>query len=342
MKLLKSSLTVFLLSLFVLGISSDLLAQDRRSVVKTYNEGIELKQAGEFEQAISTFQQTMNNAEALGEEGQDLVERTRDQLVDTYYQEAVTLYKELQKNQSIQNFDNTISAFEEARDIAEEYENSQVQQKISQIIPQLHYSKGVYAYKSGENEVSLEALEQAVDLNSDYANAYYQIALVKKNTDGYEQSEVISSFEEALEVGKKTNNSSVVTESQEQLGGIYLTRGHNLVNEQEQFEEGIQAYQQAREYIPESAQVYFRLAEAHNKMEEWDQALEYAKKGLDLETGGSTDQAKYYFEIGTAYQGLGQKEEACDAFTNAAYGSFKSPAEHAMEYDLECEEATSN
>ena len=84
------------------------------------------------------------------------------------------------------------------------------------------------------------------------------------------------------------------------------------------------------------------MAEAHNKIQEWNQAIQYAEKGLNLETGGTTDQAKYYFELGNAYQGLGQKEQACNAFSNAAYGSFKSPAEHAMDYELECEEATSN
>jgi tetratricopeptide (TPR) repeat protein len=342
MKLLKSSFTVFLLSLFVLGVMSNIQAQDRRSVVKTYNKGIELKQSGEFEQAVNTFNQTINSANELGEEGEDLVDRAINQLVDTYYKKAVSRYKELQKNQSLGNFDAAIAAFEDALDVAEDYENAKVQEKITQIIPQLHYNKGVFAYKSGSNDVALETLNEAVEMNPNYANAYYQIAIVKKNTDGVEQSEVISAFEKALEIGNETNNSSVINESNKQLGGIYLSRGHSLVNEQSQVEEGIQAYQQALEYTPEDPQIFFRLAEAHNKIQEWEQAKNYAEKGLNLESGGRTDQAKYYFELGNAYQGLGQADQACSAFGNAAYGSFKSPAEHAMEYDLDCEESASN
>lgn len=342
MKLLKSSFTVLLLSLFVLGIMADIQAQDRRSVVKTYNKGIELKQSGDFEQAVNTFNQTITNAEELGEEGQDLVERAKGQLVDTYYKKAVSKYKDLQKNQSLQNFDTAISAFQDAREVAEKHENAKVQKKINQIIPQLYYNKGVFAYKSGSNDLSLEALNKAVEMNSNYANAYYQIAIVRKNTDRVEQDEVISAFEKALEIGNKTNNSSVIEESKKQLGGIYLTRGHNLVEKKKQVQQGIQAYEKALEYTPESAQVFFRLAEAHNKIQEWKQAKNYAEKGLNLESGGRTDKAKYYFELGTAYQGMGQKQQACNAFSNAAYGSFKSPAEHAMEYDLECEQATSN
>lgn len=342
MKLLKSSFTVFLLGLFMLGAVSEMQAQDRRSVVKTYNKGIELKQGGEFEQAINTFNQTINSAQELGEEGADLVERAEQQLVDTYYKQAVSEYKNLQKNQNLDNFDNAISAFGDASDVAEEYENAKVQEKISQIIPQLYYNKGIFAYKSNQPEVALDALNNAIEANSGYSNAYYQIAIVKKNTEGYGQDEVISSFEEALEIAQEENNNSVITESNKQLGGIYLSRGHSLVNEQNQVQEGIEAYNTALEYTPESAQLFFRLAEAYNKIQEWEQARDYAQKGLQLETGGSSDQAKYYFELGNAYQGLGMKEEACSAFSNAAYGSFKSPAEHAMEYDLECEESASN
>jgi tetratricopeptide (TPR) repeat protein len=342
MKLLKSSFTVLLLGLFVLGVISDIQAQDRRSVVKTYNKGIELKQSAEFEQAINTFNQTITNAEELGGEGEDLVDRAKQQLVDTYYKKAVSQYKELQKNQSLQNFDAAIAAFNDAREVAEDHENAKVQEKVSQIIPQLYYNKGLFAYRGNSNEDALEALNKAVEENPNYANAYYQIAIVKKNTDGVEQSEVISAFEQALEIGQETNNSSVINESNKQLGGIYLSQGHSLVNEQQQTDEGIEAYQQALKYTPEDPQIFFRLAEAYNKSQEWEQAREYAEKGLNLESGGRTDQAKYYFELGNAYKGLGQTEEACSAFGNAAYGSFKSPAEHAMEYQLECEENASN
>jgi len=200
----------------------------------------------------------------------------------------------------------------------------------------------VYAYKSGKKQASLDALNKAVEVNSNYANAYYQMAIVKKNMDGVGNNEVISSFQKALEIGQKTNNNSVITNSQEQLSGLYLTMGYALVEQEKGFEQAIEYYQQAQEYTPQSAQVYFRLAEAYNKIQEWQQAIDNARRGIEYESGGRNEKAKIYFELATAYQGLGQKENACSAFSNAAYGSFKSPAEHQMEYELKCESATSN
>ena len=339
MKLLKKSVTTFLVGLFLVGVFSNAQAQDRRSVIKLYNQGIEQKQAGEFDQAISTFNRVITTAQK-SEENNDIVGRSEQQLADTYFKRGVSRYKQLQKNQSLEDFDATISAFEEAKEIAEKYNSSKIASKVSQIIPQLYYNKGVLAYKRTNLEQSLEALNEAVNLNSNYANAYYQRGLVKKKMDGVSEDSLISAFETSLQIGEKTNNNSVVRESKSQLGGIYLTRGHRLVSEQKAFERGIEAYDKALEYTPESAQLYFRLAEAHNELQNWEQASEYAQQGLEYETGGRTDQAKYYFELGIAYKGMGQKEQACSAFGNAAYGNFKSSAEHEMEYQLECESAT--
>ncbi len=340
MKLFKKSLSALLVALFVIGLAGEMNAQDRRSIVKTYNKGLELKKSADYQQAISTFNQTMESAKELGEEGQDIVSRCEQQLADTYFKIAVSDYKTIQNKQSVENFDTAIASFEKALEVANEYGSSQIQDRAEQIIPQLFYNKGVYGFKTKSYDMALKALNKAIERNPNYSNAYYQIALVKKNREGVAQSEVISAFEKALSIAQKESNSSVINESNKQLGGIYLSKGHDLVEKQSKVDAGIKAYNKALEYTPEKPQLYFRLAEAHNKKQNWSQAAEYAQKGLDLETGGKTDKAKYYFSLGNAYKGMGQKEDACSAFSNAAYGSFKSPAEHEMEYQLKCESAT--
>lgn len=340
MKLLKTSLSALLLSLFMIGLAGEINAQNRRAVVQTYNEALKLKKAGDYQQAISTFNQTMANAKKLGEEAQDIVNRSEQQLADTYFKIAVSDYKTLQSKQSVENFDTAIASFEKALEIANKYNSSQIKERAAQIIPQLLYNKGVYGFKTKSYDMALTALNKAIEKNPNYAAAYYQKALVKKNQKGVEQSEVIDAFKKALSVAKEQNNSSVIAESNKQLGGIYLTKGYDLVEKQGNVEAGIEAYKKALNYTPDNAQLYFRLAEAHNKIQEWSQAAEYAQKGLDLETGGKTEKAKYYFALGNAYKGMGQKQQACSAFGNAAYGSFKSSAEHEMEYQLKCENTT--
>lgn len=340
MKLSKTSLSAFLLSLFLIGVVCNANAQSRRDVVKIYNQGLELKKSGNFQQAISTFNQTISKAKELGEDGKDLIDLGHNQLSDTYFKMAVSKYQTLQKQQNVENFDAAIDAFKKALDVATEYNSSSIKDKVTSIIPQLLYKKGVYGFKTQSYDMAIAALNEAIDRNPNYSTAYYQLALVKKNKDGVPQSDVISAFEKALSIAKQQKNNSVINESKKQLGGIYLAKGHDMVEKQQEVEQGIELYKKALEYTPEKAQLYFRLAEAYNKVQQWSQAASNAQKGLDYETGGKTDKAKYYFALGNAYKGMGQKEKACTAFGNAAYGSFKSSAEHEMEYELKCESAT--
>ena len=90
------------------------------------------------------------------------------------------------------------------------------------------------------------------------------------------------------------------------------------------------------DYYGESADSYYRLAEASNKLSRYSDAVSYSNQALALEQGGNTDKAKIFFELGLANQMLDNKGEACSAFENAAYGSFKSPSEHKMEFELKC------
>ena len=66
-------------------------------------------------------------------------------------------------------------------------------------------------------------------------------------------------------------------------------------------------------------------------------AFEILKSSLNFETGGNTDKAKIFFELGLANQMLGNKGEACSAYESASYGSFKQPSEYKMEFELKCE-----
>ena len=106
----------------------------------------------------------------------------------------------------------------------------------------------------------------------------------------------------------------------------------NKINSQKQLN-----YWKILNYNSESADSYYRLSEVSNKRSNYSGAIEFGNSALEYEQGGSTDKAKIYFEIGFAHQLLGNKAEACAAFNNASFGSFKAPSEHKMEFELKCE-----
>ena len=68
----------------------------------------------------------------------------------------------------------------------------------------------------------------------------------------------------------------------------------------------------------------------------FDSGLEYAKRGLDLETGDAEAKAKYYYQLAVAQAGKGQNADACASFKNALYGAF-AEASKAQRTNLKCQ-----
>lgn len=339
MKLLKSKLTVLLVAIFILGMASDIVAQDRAAAVKTYNKAREMVQQEKYEQAINLYNQAITISEELGEEGQDIVERAEKKLPEVYYQIALQSYRKLQKDQSIANFDETIDGFRQTKDIANEYGVSQIAERADNLITQFLYQKSILQFKQKNLEASLATLDEVIERNPNYAKAYYQKGIVTKNLDSKNLEAAITLFDKAIEVGQKTNDSQIVSKAKQSVHDELVFRGAKAT-ENKDYDRALDLLTQAVEYDSGSADAHYRLAEAFNKSQEWQQAINHAQEALGFETGGKTEKAKIYFELATAYQGLGQKDKACSAFGNAAYGSFKSPAEHQMEYELKCESTT--
>src|SRR5699024_828645 len=129
MKLLKNSLTTLLVGLFLVGLTTNVNAQDKRAAVKTYNEALDLIDAQQYEQALDKLQQVMDQAEQLGAEGQDILGRSQKQIPSVYWEIAKKKYATFQSEKSLSSLDATVAAFQEAQDVAEEYGSTKIAEK---------------------------------------------------------------------------------------------------------------------------------------------------------------------------------------------------------------------
>lgn len=336
MTLFKNSLGTVLMALFIVGLATNLHAQDKREAVQTYNKALELVESEDYEQAVSMFNQAISQGEQLGEEGQDIIERAQKQLPTTYYQMALTEYRTFQNDKSLSSLEATINAFREAGEVGKEYGNTQIAEKAPGVITQLMYNKAVLQYQQEEFDQAIATLDEVIERNANYAKAYYQKGIVTKNMEGGSLNEALGFFDKAIEVGQETNDNDIVSRAQQGAANELVYQGAQAI-EGKNFKNAIDFLNRALEYNSSSEEAYYRLAEAYNGQQQWKEAIDAAQQALELSSGGRTDDAKTYFSLGTAYQGLGQRADACDAFGNAAYGSFKSSAEHKMEFELKCD-----
>ncbi len=315
-------------------------AQNRREAVQAFNKGIDLASEGEYDQAISAYMQVIEISDKIGEDAQDIKEKAESKIPQVYLQKAIAAYKDYQKSQNIDRLNTAIDAFQETQDVGEQYGEEQIAAKAKNIVPQLYYAKGIYQYKTKEYGDALETLDQAIEKNPDLAEAYNQKGLVLKNMSDDSLLVALEQFDKAIKIAEKNNKTEVASKARDNARSNLVYRGAQAIDE-ESFQKAVDLLQRALNYDDSAEDAHFRLAEAYNKMEQWNNALEHANLGLKYEKGGRTDRAKIFFEKGVALKNLEREDQACDAFSNAAYGSFKSPAEHEMKYELECPQVES-
>ncbi|MEQ9092180.1 MAG: hypothetical protein RIE52_13885 [Balneola sp.] len=332
MKFINKSLLV----LFVGLLATNVFAQKTHDdAVKLYNEANKQAEAKEFDKAISTYLEAAKIGEELGTpQGDDIKSRSEQQIPKVQINKAGSMFNAFRSSKQIPDLDKAITEFEKTVELAKEYGDDRVMQTARGYVPQLYYQKGTMLFKREMYEEADDALNSAIQANANYAQPYYTKGLVAKKISD-DINDALRWFDQAIAVADKTNKGQIARQARNAAHDELLFRGAKLI-EAKNYSEAIDLLNLATEYDAESADVYYRLAEAYNKQSKYDSAISNAKTALTYEKGGKTDKAKIYFEMGFAYQKKGNKADACSAYTNASFGSFSAPAKHSMEFELKC------
>lgn len=336
MKSLCRTLSTLALLLILTGVTTQVLyAQDeaRAEVTELYNSAQTEAQSQNFDAAIERFRETLRKAEAAGLD--DIKQLVAGQLPRIYSAKAASVYKLFQADQTLAAIDLSIEAFKAAKAAGDEFGDATVSSQAQNAIPQLYYAKSIVQFREGEFEASSATLDEAIKANANYAQAYYQKGLVLRRIGTYPVSEVVSWFDQAITMGEAFGQNRIVNNAKDQAVETLLFEAVTI-SEKRQYQQAIEYLTKAGEYETGSSMVYYRIAEINNKQSNSSAAIQNANRALDLEQGGVVDKAKIYFELGVAYQMLNQKENACSAFKNAAYGDFRDPANYKMEIELKC------
>ena len=319
----------------VLVASASLVAQDQAAAITAYNEARELAQAKDYSAAIDKYSEAIEIASQLGEGGEDIKNRSEKQIPKLYFTIAVDAFNEFRSGPSLEKLDATIELFIQSEEIGINSGDTDVQRKSTSVLAQLNYQKGLMLFKREMFVESVEALDEAIRINPNYAKAFYQKALVHKKNSPEDVDGIMGWYDQAIATAIRVNDSEVERLANQSAHGDLLFRGAKAI-EAGNNTQAIELLQSSLDYFSESSDSYYRLAEASNKLQRYNDAIQYSSQALGHETGGNTDKAKIYFELGLANQMLENKGEACSAFESSSYGSFKQPSEYKMEFELKC------
>ena len=336
MKSYKLSLIFSLMFVMLISISQSVYAQDeaRAQAVQLFNEAQELAGSNQFADAIEVYRETLD----LARQNQlnDIVELVEERLPRVYASRASNAYRTYQSSRTLSSVNSAIDYFKQSQEAAAEFDNAQIAQQAANAIPQLYYVRSILNFRQENLEAAMSDLDNALNLNPNYAAAYYQKGIVQKQMTPDDVDGFMQWYDRAIEVASQVNDTRTLESAQNGARDELIFRAVNLADER-RYSDAIALLERVPDYDDSSEEAYYRLAEIFNERGNWNRAETSARRALDFHTGGVADKARIYFELGTALKGQGNFTAACTAFENARFGNFTEPANHELQFELKCE-----
>ena len=321
-KIMKKFAGLFLVAFAAVSM---LNGQERNDVIKFYNEGAKVLQT-DVPAAIAAFENVVSLSEKVGESANDLKAKAVQVLPGLYVRAANNAIKENKSTAEI------IKAAKMATAAAEKYNNAAGKDNASKIMVQAYNKMGTELFTAKDYDKALLAFDSLLAINPDYSNAIYNKALIyrsQNNSAAFE--ETVDLFLGKLEAGKDDQMSKQAST----LALEYFRAAGSQANQADNLDEAIVLLTKAAKYGEDKDLFYF-FADVYNKKKSFDSGIDYAKKGLALETGAADAKAKFYFQLGLGQEGKGQTAEACASFKSAMFGPFAEPSK-AKRTNLKCQ-----
>lgn len=176
-------------------------AQDLATATQTFNNGAEQLGTGDKVTALATFKEALGMAEALGEEGNEIVASCKKAISNIIFSNAKDMVKE-------EKFDEALSLIDEAKKVAAECENEDVLVPAEQLIPQVNLAKGNHLYKAKDYAAAKEIFTSL--LESDPKNKNANILLIQTLTKLGDIDGAVALLPQAEEVGNTANAKKVI------------------------------------------------------------------------------------------------------------------------------------
>ena len=305
-------------------ISSSLHAQDRNDVIKAYNEGAKSMQT-DPSAAIKAFENVITLSEKVGESSADLKQKALQVLPGLYIKVAVAAMNEKKPVPEI------ITTAKNAVKVAEKYGTQTHKDNASKIMVQAYNTMATTYFSQNDFQNALISFDSVLMLNPGYINAIYNKALIyikQNNATAFEQT--IDSY---LEKVKAANDEQKIKQASTMALEYFRLTGSKAI-QAEKSDEALALLNKAAKY-GDDKDLFYYFADVYNKQKNFNSGAEYAKLGLDLETGEAEAKAKFWFQLGLAQAGKGLTTDACASFKNSTYGAFVE-ASKAERKNLKC------
>lgn len=314
---------LFLLGFFAIGAVS-VKGQSINDAIQAYNNAATVYKQ-DPEKALKDIQSALQIAEQLGEEGAETKQKCEELIPTIYFQIAMFKYK-------AKDLQATLDNLEKAEKTAIKYNDGAIKNRVEKTMPKLYNAMANNLFKENKFEEAITNYGKAIKLNPNYINPYLGTALAYEALNNEEK--MIEFLDLTINIGNKINDVTNV-EKAKTKGKVYFLKKANEARNANKLNDVVKLLDLALKYDENDYDIYRLMTINYIKLERWNDAIEYGKKALELVTGTSEDKAELYFLIAGAYQKLNKIDDACTAYKNAAFGTFKPNADYQIQ-QLKC------
>lgn len=320
--MMKKTLMLLLVISFMGAVA---IAQDRNAVVAAYNEGAKAVKT-DVKAAVESFEKAITIADQVGESADDLKQKAKQILPGLYFKVAYNNLNEKKPAQEI------IQSAKAAIAACDKYDSKSNRANAEKVLVQGYNIMGGEYFAKEEYENALTTFDSLLSVNPDYSNAIFNKSLIYiKQNNPVAVEESIDLF---IGKAKAANDEARATQAATTAIEYFRAAGSQAA-QADKLDEALSLLDKGSKYGEDKDLCYY-YADVYNKKKDFDKGAEYAQKGLGMESGDNEAKAKFYFQLGLAQEGKGQKDDACASFKNSLFGAF-ADASKAKRTNMKCQ-----
>jgi len=307
----------------------DVAAQSAEEVYDLYQQGLKSLETKDYETAIKNLTASLNAYEKItdfeGLEGIGVIKEGAEQaLAQTYYAFAMDLYQD-------KNFDKALEQFKHAEHFAKTTNNNDLAGRSSGYMVRVYVSKASAAFNEKQYDETIIAADEA--LKSDDENEMAYLWRGRAYREKGDLAKMKADLDKCMELTKDNEQKATTFSNAAKIAGAaYMSAGTDAIKAKK-YTEAVTNFEIAVTYPEINANAYYYLAMSFNLLSKWNDAVTAANKALTMDL---KDASGTYLELGKAYEGLGKKTDACNAYKKVTTDPHKKSAEYQIQHVLKC------
>ncbi len=319
---MRSFQKVFITMLLAVGFSVVGYAQSVDAAGQALNEAIEFKKAKQYGKAAQAFEKALDIASMAGPDAFSIQSSAEKQLPLMYFYDAAETYK-------AKDYIKAIDKFKKAADAGEKYNNPGIAEKAGRNVTALYNSLGNSFRKKKEFDKAIEYFDKAIKFDPGYAKGYLGKMLVYKDLG--QDDKMIAMADKINEVepdGKSASNANNMIQT-------YYLKDAKLAHDSKKNGEALKKIESYLNYGIPTTQGLYLASVIYNANDNHKKAVDMVNNAL-AKASDKKMIGNLYFELGNAYKGLNDTQQACSAYSKALDGPNGEAAKYQMEEVIGC------